>query len=167
MKARVSHDSETPARGQQVITACAFIHHDFYGVTKLFMPKRAMTKKFMPGVWEIPGGHIDYGEDIVAGLKREVLEELGMNIHVGDPFAAFTYINEIKGSHSIQVMFFVTFIDPIEKITVNPEDHSEFAWFSEEEFEAVIGNGKPADDEEVPLIKKGFALLRGEKLEFS
>ena len=24
-----SHDSETPAQGQQIITACAFIHHSF------------------------------------------------------------------------------------------------------------------------------------------
>ncbi|MDP3883136.1 MAG: hypothetical protein Q8Q48_03725 [Candidatus Staskawiczbacteria bacterium] len=55
---KISHDSEKPAQGQQVITACAFIHHNFDGVEKLFMPRRADTKKFLPGVYELPGGHI-------------------------------------------------------------------------------------------------------------
>jgi 8-oxo-dGTP pyrophosphatase MutT (NUDIX family) len=162
----VSHDSETPAHGQQVITACAFIHHNFDGVDKLFMPKRAAAKKFMPNIYEIPGGHVDYGEDIVEGLKREIKEELGMTVKVGDPFAVFTYMNDIKGSHSIEVIYFATFNEVIENIKINPEDHSEFAWFSESEFDRMIGKGKPADDDEVPFIKKGFALLRGESLQF-
>jgi len=31
------------AKGQQVITACAFIHANFDGVEKVFLPKRAAT----------------------------------------------------------------------------------------------------------------------------
>jgi len=71
------NDSEVPAVGKQVIVACAFIHHNFDGVEKIFMPKRAATKKFMPSVFELPGGHVDFGEDIVAGLKREIREKFG------------------------------------------------------------------------------------------
>lgn len=67
----IAHDSETATPGQQVITACAFIHHKFNGVEKVFLPKRADTKKFLPGAYELPGGHIDFGEDPVSGLKRE------------------------------------------------------------------------------------------------
>lgn len=67
----IAHDSETPAQGQQVITACAFIHQQFDGVEKLFWPKRADTKKFLPGVYELPGGHIGFGEELVQGLMRE------------------------------------------------------------------------------------------------
>lgn len=48
-----SHDSEVPAHGQQVITACAFIHHTFDGVIKVFLPKRASTKKFLPNFFRI------------------------------------------------------------------------------------------------------------------
>lgn len=101
---KLLHDSETPAHGQQVISACAFIHHDFGAIKKVFLPRRATTKKFLPGLYELPGGHIDYGEDIVAGLKCEIMEEFGMNIEAGDPFAAFTYVNTVKGSHSIEVI---------------------------------------------------------------
>jgi|SRR3989338_499482 len=155
---KVSHDSETAANGKQVITACAFIHHDFDEIKKVFLPRRAATKKFFPDVFELPGGHIDFGEDIVEGLKREVREEVGMEIHVGDPFAAFTYVNEIKGSHSIEVVYFATFTDSIENIALIPEDHSEYKWVSREELQSLT----PISPKELENAEKGFALLNSE-----
>jgi 8-oxo-dGTP diphosphatase len=143
---KVSHDSETAAHGQQVITACAVIHHDFGGVQKVFMPKRAAAKKFLPNIFEIPGGHIDYGEDIVAGLKREIFEEFGMTISVGDPFASFTYTNPIKGSHSIEVIYFAEFTDPLKNIQLHPDDHSEYQWIAETEIDQIVDNNKGVDD---------------------
>ncbi|OGM28395.1 hypothetical protein A2801_02580 [Candidatus Woesebacteria bacterium RIFCSPHIGHO2_01_FULL_41_10] len=158
---KTQHDSETPAQRQQVITACAFIHQSFNGEEKVFLPKRAITKKFLPNVHELPGGHIDFGEDMESGLKREIKEEFGMNIKVGDPFYVFTYTNDIKGSHSIEVIYFATFSDPIENIKLNPEDHSEFAWFAESELNKVINDIKGNDDPEIKAITKGFRLLKG------
>ena len=155
------HDSEMAAHGKQVITACAFIHHGFDGVKKLFLPRRAATKKFFPDVFELPGGHIDFGEDIVAGLKREVREEHDMEITVGDPFAAFTYTNEIKGSHSIEVIYFAKFVTPISDIKLHADDHSEFQWFEQSEIDKIIDNNKRTDDPEIKAIRKGFILLRG------
>ncbi len=166
MSNKTSHDSETPAKGMQVITACAFIHKNFDGVEKVFLPRRAETKKFLPGVFELPGGHIDFGEDIVDGLKREVKEEFQVNIEVGDAFSAFTYANEIKGSHSIEVIYFAGFSDPIESIKLNPEDHSEFKWIAESEIEQVVADNKRGDDPEIKAILKGFSLLKGNPPQF-
>lgn len=160
---KVSHDSETPAQGQQVITACAFIHRNIDGVEKVFLPKRADTKKFLPGKYEIPGGHIDYGEDIEVGLKREVKEELGIEVTLGDPFAVFTYTNEVKGSHSIEVVYFAQVVGDPDAITIDPDDHSSCGWLSEDEAVSLNGND---EDEEVAVIKRGFALLRGGSLQF-
>lgn len=161
---KIVQDSAAAAHGQQVISACAFIHHDFSGVTKVFLPKRADTKKFLPGLLELPGGHIDFGEDIVAGLLREVKEELQMRITVGDPFAAFTYHNHVKGSQTVEVIYFAQFVEPIEQIVLNPHDHSEGKWFSEQE---VRGNRHllvpesqvthaHGDDPEYLAILRGF-----------
>ena len=159
------NDSEVPAVDKQVIVACAFIHHNFDGVEKIFMPKRAATKKFMPSVFELPGGHVDFGEDIVAGLKREIREEFGKIITVGDPFAAFTYHDSVKGSHSIEVVYFAQF-DDIGNIQLNPKDHSEYKWLSFDELPKIFGNGKDETDEEIQLIKRGFVLLDGGRLKF-
>ena len=161
-----SHDSEVPAKNQQVLTACAFIHHNFDGIEKVFMAKRATTKKFLPGVYEIPGGHIDFGEDMTAGLKREIKEEFEMDIAVGDPFGEFSYTNPIKGSHSLEVMYFATFVGDIDAVVTHPEDHSEYGWFAEAELDQTISTEKAADDPEFVLARKGFALLRGESLQF-
>jgi 8-oxo-dGTP pyrophosphatase MutT (NUDIX family) len=172
---KVSHDSETPAHGQQVITACAFIHHNFDGVEKVFLPKRAATKKFLPNVFELPGGHIDFGEDLLSGLKREILEEMGKEAAIGDPFAAFTYANQIKGSHSIEVVYFAEFVGGVDDIRLHPEDHSGYDWFSEADVVARRPEIVPSehvtfaheDDPEYLTILRGFALLRGEKLNFA
>ncbi len=157
----ISHDSETPADGQQVITACAFVHQRFDGVEKVFLPKRADTKKFLPGVYELIGGHIDFAEDPVDGLRREIKEELAMDVEIGDPFFVFTYTNTVKGSHSIEVVYFARFIGDIQKIALNPEDHSEAGWFAEDELVKAITPSKGFDDIEFKAIFKGFALLRG------
>lgn len=161
-----SHDSETPAHGQQVITVCALIHKDFGGVEKIFLPKRADTKKFLPGVFELPGGHVEFGEDLVAGLKREIFEEFQMNITVGDPFAAFTYTNHIKGSHSIEVIYFAEFIDGGE-VVLHPEDHSMYLWVSEDELSSVYSEDKGENDIEFQKIQKGFELLSGNSPQFA
>lgn len=161
----VSHDSETPAHGQQVLTAVAFIHHDFDGVAKVFLPKRAATKKFLPNIFELPGGHIDFGEEMVVGLKREVLEEFGKEVVIGDPFAVFTYTNPIKGSHSIEVVYFAHFTGGVDDITFNPEDHAEYRWVAEAEIDDLPV--RDSEDPERAIIRRGFELLRGEKLNFS
>jgi 8-oxo-dGTP diphosphatase len=166
MEQKTSHDSETAAHGQQVITACALIHKNFDGAEKVFLPRRADTKKFLPGVYEFPGGHIDYGEDLVEGLKREIKEEFEVDINVGEPFAAFTYTNEVKGSHSIEVIYFATFISPIEDIKIHPDDHSEFGWFAEDELDKVIDNNKRDDDPEINALKRAFHLFKGDSLNF-
>lgn len=167
MSSKVSHDSETPAHGQQVLTASAFIHHDFAGVPKVFLPRRALSKKFFPGVYEMPGGHIDFGEEMADGLAREIQEELAMTITVGDPFFEFTYLNDVKGSHSLEVVYFAKFVEPISQITIQPEDHADFGWFTAGEIDAAMAVGRqPGDDMEARAVKKGFALLSGQKLNF-
>ena len=153
---KVSHDSETLAQGQQVITACAFIHRIVEGEEKVFLPKRADTKKFLPGKYELPGGHIDYGEDIEVGLIREIREELGVAVTLGDPFAVFTYTNEVKGSHSVEVVYFAHLIEDPDRIQIDPDVHSSSGWFTETE---AVSLNDDSEDKEVAVIKKGFALL--------
>lgn len=160
------HDSATPTPGQQVITACAFIHQELDGVHKVFMAKRADTKKFLPGVYEIPGGHIDFGETTENGLVREIREEFGVDVRLGDPFAVFTYANEVKGSHSIEVIYFAKLVDTDTDIKPNPEDHSVCGWFSEVELPQTFVSEKDIEDDEVKAIYRGFDLLKGGSLNF-
>ena len=163
---KTQHDSETPAHGQQVMVACAFIHHKFDGVEKVYLAQRAVTKKFFPGVFELPGGHVDFGEDIVDGLKREIREEIGKDILVGDAFNVFTYMNEVKGAHAIEVCYFAEFAGGIDGIQLHPEDHTDGRWFTADQFDEYRAN-RADDDEELNVIRRGFELLAGRPLSFS
>jgi hypothetical protein len=84
-----------------------------------------------------------------------------MQVDIGDAFAAFTYRNDIKKSHTIEVAFFATFAEPIENIMLNPEDHSGYGWFSLEELPNAYPDGKNSEDKEFKIAQKGFALLAG------
>jgi len=46
---------------------------------EIYLQKRALNKKIQPGKWDTSvGGHIGFGEEIESGLRREALEELGI-----------------------------------------------------------------------------------------
>lgn len=135
----------------QAITACAFIHKN----NTVFIARRAATKKFLPNKFELPGGHIEYGENIVEGLKRELREEFKIEVEVGEPFYVFTYINTNKNTHSIEVIYLCRLKDPSGSIQLNPEDHSEYRWLTEEEAKTVLD----PKDEETNAVLKGFQIL--------
>ena len=53
--------------------------HVFNGKGELFLQKRPEWKDIQPGKWDTAvGGHIDFGENVAAALKREAREELGI-----------------------------------------------------------------------------------------
>ena len=178
MSKKVQHDSATPAHGQQVICAVPFIHRTVNGVHEIFLAKRADTKAFLPGIYEMPGGHIDFGEDIVEGLRREVKEELGVDVTVGDSFACFTYVNEVKGSHSIQIGFFARFVGASTDIHLDPDDHTDAGWFSRKKLLDNVKTMRPnksqkavsltqhdqGRDGELNMVLKGFDILEGKPL---
>jgi mutator protein MutT len=46
---------------------------------QVLLARRSETRKAYPGLWSFPGGHVEQGETLVAGLQRELKEELGIS----------------------------------------------------------------------------------------
>lgn len=150
-------DSATLAEGQQVITACAAIYRKGSNGHEIMVARRALTKKFLPGKFELPGGHIEFGETLVDGLRRELKEELAIDVIVGDVVGAFTYVNKVKRSHSIEIIFFAQLADGcLPKI--NLADHSEVIWVNRNNLD-VIKTENGANDQEFPFIVRALELL--------
>lgn len=64
-----------------VKVVCGIIWND----GKIFIARRK-PEKSMGGYWEFPGGKIEEAEDPEAALKRELREELGMEIQIKNYF---------------------------------------------------------------------------------
>lgn len=136
----------------QKITACAFLHKD----GKLFVARRADTKKFLPGIYELPGGHIEFGETMEEGLAREMKEEFGIEVVVGDPFYTFTYTNQENSKHTIEVVYFSQLKNPNQEIKLNPDDHSEYMWLTKKEVKEIF---LKQNENEGKAAIKGFEIL--------
>lgn len=64
---------------------------------KFLITKRVMTKSWAPGWWEVSGGAAMAGEDSIDAVKREVLEETGLDVSNADGGYVFSYKRENPG----------------------------------------------------------------------
>lgn len=70
---------------------------------KILLQKRALTKKVFPGLWDISvAGHIGAGEEILTSAKREVFEEIGLQLDEKDLIKIGTRIHQVKHENGIQ-----------------------------------------------------------------
>ena len=65
---------------------------------KLLITQR-FAKAHLGGLWEFPGGKREPDESFEACLARELLEELGVEISVGDLVASLTHVYPEKTVH--------------------------------------------------------------------
>jgi len=47
---------------------------------ELLLCHRSPTRRWYPDVWDFPGGHVEAGERPLNALRREVAEELGVEL---------------------------------------------------------------------------------------
>ena len=57
--------------------------------------------------WEIPGGHLEYGEKLGDCLVRELKEETGLDVRAGDLLYVTDMIAGDKGAHVVDIAFLV------------------------------------------------------------
>lgn len=93
------------------------------------------------GLWTIPGGGVEQGEDNLEALKREILEEVGLDIsgakieQLESKFGESTATSKDTGEQIIIKMSFsdygVTLLKlASEVIVVSGDDFSQARWFS-------------------------------------
>lgn len=63
------------ARAAHRVAACALVRGN--------EGRRILLVRHRLRGWEIPGGHVEEGEELMAALQREVAEETGLHISVG------------------------------------------------------------------------------------
>jgi 8-oxo-dGTP diphosphatase len=97
---------------------------------KVLIIQRASNDEYLPDLWEIPGGKREIGEKTIDSVKRELEEETGLKVNVGNPIDIFEYrVEKPEEIRDItQINFLVTPIDDT-KVKLSSE-HQNFAWIT-------------------------------------
>ncbi|QPC45906.1 NUDIX hydrolase [Mangrovibacillus cuniculi] len=104
------------------------------------------------GVWTLPGGEVEKGETLKVAAKREVLEETGLDVEVGD----LVSVNEVFMRDIDAHALFFTFSGRVlseEIVITRKEEILAVEWKSKEEANSLM----PYFEEGVELLLRSSA----------
>ena len=70
--------------------------------SKFLFTRQSLQAPRGRGNWGFPGGHIESGESVEEAVKREAVEELGIEVELEKPLGRFTYV---KASRQESIIF--------------------------------------------------------------
>ena len=92
--------------------------------------------------WVLPGGIVEEGENVIDGVKREIMEETGVKVEVGELFCVTSNTCKYPGYNGVKVVptkLMLDFVCTAKGGTPRPSDeNSESAYFSREEAARLI-----------------------------
>jgi ADP-ribose pyrophosphatase YjhB (NUDIX family) len=109
----------------------------------------------MQGQWSIPGGVLEVGETLLEGVRREVLEETGLEV---EPIALVEVLDRIARDSDGRVQYHYVLVDYLCRVTGGglccATDATEARWASREELDGIASFT-------VAVIEKAMALHPG------
>lgn len=95
---------------------------------RLFLARRGPKAKNERGLWEFPGGSVEFGETLAEALQREMQEEYGVTIEVGELLDVVDHILPEEGQHWVSPTYLCRILDGTPSIR-EPEKCAEIGWF--------------------------------------
>ena len=99
---------------------------------RLFLARRGPKAKNERGLWEFPGGSVEFGETMADALRREMREEFGIEIIVGKLLDVVDHILKEEGQHWVSPTYLCT-IAAGEPHIMEPGKCAEIGWFRPDE----------------------------------
>lgn len=103
---------------------------------KLLLALRGKEAKNERGKWEIPGGSVELGETFEQAIKREVKEELGIEIEILELLGICDHIIPDEHQHWVSPTYICKIKKGIPRI-LEPHKCAEIGWFAIEEAEKL------------------------------
>lgn len=90
--------------------------------------KRSRDTRYMPGLWDIPGGTVEWGESPEEALKREIEEETTVGVTIQSPIFIYNNTIQLPERQTLQIVFNCKYKSG--DVVLNPREHSEYKWAS-------------------------------------
>ena len=107
---------------------------------RVLLVHRTANRRAFPGVWDLPGGHVEVGETELSALTREVHEELGVQIAEGSATQVCRLDIGPRGEPARLSAWLVRAWQGT-PTNVAPEEHDEIRWFRSGELPAFAHEG--------------------------
>ncbi|KAK0391702.1 hypothetical protein NLU13_1201 [Sarocladium strictum] len=104
------------------------------------------------GKYQLPGGHLEYGEDPLACAEREAEEETGLKIRARKIVAVTNDVFEAEKKHYVTLFVWGEVVDPsAEPRTMEPDKCESWSWATFEELRSIKGDSGPGEVVFLPL----------------
>lgn len=124
---------------------------------RVFVQRRSADRRLFPGCWDLVGGHVEPGEDLLTTLEREVVEETGWRLtrlrRLVGTFTWSTSDGRIRHEADFVVEVGGDLADPRLEWTKHPE----YAWVGPDDLELLLENRQPGDTFIHDVVAKVFA----------
>lgn len=103
------------------------IHSLIVNNGKILILKR-IKNTYEGGLWDLPGGALEDGEDLLDGIKREIFEETNLKIQNLELFYCNSNVDIKKNKQFITIIFLAKLDNDNPVININPNEHSQSKW---------------------------------------
>ncbi len=110
----------------------------------LILRRRLDMEHGMAGIWQPVTGKVEKGEDFAAGARREASEETGVPLATPVVRIGGFEFDDRWGARSVEEIFAME-APPGLEVTIDPDEHIEFAWVPLSEALARIKFPPPAE----------------------
>jgi 8-oxo-dGTP pyrophosphatase MutT (NUDIX family) len=94
------------------------------------------------GMWGLPAGGVEPGEDNLAAAVREIHEETGYTAKKADMHLEHVYKNQFKTPKGKDIIFtlFRLAVPKMFNVKLDPKEHTDFRWVTPQEAYTIPGS---------------------------
>lgn len=89
------------------------------------------------GSWEFAGGKLEFGEDLETGLKREIMEEVGLQVKI----EKLLYASTFQSKENRQTVILNYLCHSLGDCVTLSEEHEQFLWADKKTMRKYLAKG--------------------------